>query len=270
MQEDKILFTAGQFARLHNINKRTLHYYDEIGLFSPLHKGENGYRYYTYMQSTKLEIILALRELDMSIEEISQYMSNRCGNAFHRLISTKTAEIDAKIQHLKEIRQLLKNKEKLMELSEQTDLNDISLVECQKEYLLLSRKITDACVEEYLAALVEHTQQLPDHRQFNKSYGSMVSVENILSEDFDKDVCFFTRVGNANACSDLFIKPKGIYLRAFCKGDWTKIPSAYRRIVEYADKNNLTLTGYSYEEGINEMAISSMEEYVTQIMILCK
>lgn len=43
-----LLFTTGQFARLHHLNKRTLHYYDEIGLFSPAFKGENDYRYYTW------------------------------------------------------------------------------------------------------------------------------------------------------------------------------------------------------------------------------
>ena len=41
MNEKSILLTANEFAKLHNVNKRTLHYYDEIGLFSPAHKGEN-------------------------------------------------------------------------------------------------------------------------------------------------------------------------------------------------------------------------------------
>ncbi|MEG2638768.1 MAG: Nif3-like dinuclear metal center hexameric protein, partial [Clostridiales bacterium] len=71
---NKILFTAGQFAKLHNINKRTLLYYDEIGLLSPELKGENGYRYYTYHQSQILEMLLTLRELDMSIKDIMKYM----------------------------------------------------------------------------------------------------------------------------------------------------------------------------------------------------
>ncbi|MEG2037088.1 MAG: MerR family DNA-binding transcriptional regulator, partial [Ruthenibacterium sp.] len=66
-------FTTGQFARMHHINKRTLHYYDSIGLFSPAGVGENGYRYYTYLQGTALEMLLTMRELDMSIEEIDRY-----------------------------------------------------------------------------------------------------------------------------------------------------------------------------------------------------
>ena len=47
MQQETIRLTTAQFAKLHNVNKRTLHYYDDIGLFSPCHKGENGYRYST-------------------------------------------------------------------------------------------------------------------------------------------------------------------------------------------------------------------------------
>ena len=55
MPTKSLLFTTGQFARLHHLNKRTLHYYDEIGLFSPAFKGENDYRYYTWQQSADLE-----------------------------------------------------------------------------------------------------------------------------------------------------------------------------------------------------------------------
>ena len=41
--------TIGQFAALHGVNKKTLMWYDEIGLFKPAAVNpENGYRYYTY------------------------------------------------------------------------------------------------------------------------------------------------------------------------------------------------------------------------------
>ena len=55
-------FTIGQFADLHEINKKTLMWYDEIGLLKPAAVRENGYRYYTYQQSSTLETILMLRE----------------------------------------------------------------------------------------------------------------------------------------------------------------------------------------------------------------
>lgn len=63
LKEKAALFTIGQFAALHEINKKTLMWYDEIGLLKPACIKENGYRYYSYQQSAALETILMLREL---------------------------------------------------------------------------------------------------------------------------------------------------------------------------------------------------------------
>ncbi len=75
-------YSTGEFARLNGVNKRTLHYYDEIGLFSPEHKGENGYRYYTCMQFEQLELILLLRRIGFSIQEIKTYTQSPADTAF--------------------------------------------------------------------------------------------------------------------------------------------------------------------------------------------
>ena len=70
--------TVKEIAELTGISARTLHYYDEIGLFHPsLIHPENGYRYYSYYQSAILETILLLRELDVPIDEIRAFMKNR-------------------------------------------------------------------------------------------------------------------------------------------------------------------------------------------------
>ncbi len=62
MDNQNTLLTIGQFAALHGINKKTLMWYDQTGLFHPafIHPG-NGYRYYSYRQSSLLETILEER-----------------------------------------------------------------------------------------------------------------------------------------------------------------------------------------------------------------
>ena len=72
-----IRLTTAQFAQLHGINKRTLHYYDAIGLFSPIYKGDNNYRYYDYSQSIELEYILMLKELHMSLKRSRNIWTSR-------------------------------------------------------------------------------------------------------------------------------------------------------------------------------------------------
>lgn len=55
-KEDFSKLTTAQFAALHEVNKRTLHYYDSIGLFSPETKGDNHYRFTTVHRASILNI----------------------------------------------------------------------------------------------------------------------------------------------------------------------------------------------------------------------
>ena len=68
--------TTGEFARLAGVTKHTLFYYDEIGLFSPEIKTENGYRYYSVSQLDVFDVIYTLKELGVSLDEIREYMEN--------------------------------------------------------------------------------------------------------------------------------------------------------------------------------------------------
>lgn len=100
------LLTIGQFAALHQVNKKTLMWYDEVGLFKPAIVRENGYRYYTCQQCSVFETILMLRELNVSIPDIKTYLSNRSAASFQTVLSEKTIEIDNAIQHLQQIKKV--------------------------------------------------------------------------------------------------------------------------------------------------------------------
>lgn len=111
MTHNNIKMTIAQFAKLHKVNKRTLHYYDNIGLFSPSAKGDNGYRYYDVSQSITFEYIRMLKEMNMSIEEIADYCKNPTADRFLKIADMKEAELDLEIQNLKCTKKILKAKE---------------------------------------------------------------------------------------------------------------------------------------------------------------
>ena len=105
MNEHNKLLTIGQFAALHGINKKTLMWYDETGLFKPAAiNPENGYRYYNYYQSPVLETILLLRELDVSISEIHEFMQNRSAESLKCLLDGKITALDNNIIHMQAVR----------------------------------------------------------------------------------------------------------------------------------------------------------------------
>ena len=65
-----------EVARLTGITVRTLHYYDEIGLLKPSEITESGYRLYSKDSLETLQQILFFRELDFSLNEIKEIMTN--------------------------------------------------------------------------------------------------------------------------------------------------------------------------------------------------
>lgn len=269
-KQNQLLFTAGQFAKLHNVNKRTLHYYDDIGLFSPVQVGENGYRYYSYSQSPTLEMLLTLRELNMSIEEVSLFMKNRSPESFHKIITRKKLEIDTAIDRLRQLKKLLTSKEKMLNLAAQSEVTQIKIVECKEELLILGPSLSGVEDEAYMGILLEESKKMRDSRFFNKTYGSMISTEKLIAHEFDDYHCFFTKIDKKPKDLAVHIKPAGHYIEAFCKGNWDRLPETYEHILKFAKKQGVTLTGYSYEVGINEMVINSIDEYMTHILIQCE
>ena len=137
MDKKNKLLTIGQFAALHGINKKTLMWYDEIGLFKPAAiNPENGYRCYNYHQSPILETILLLRELDVSIVEIQAFMKNRSAENLKQLLDEKIASLDLQIIHLQAVRKTLCNHYRNMETLLTMDLSEISMVEKEERFLV--------------------------------------------------------------------------------------------------------------------------------------
>ncbi|MCC8099357.1 MAG: MerR family transcriptional regulator [Clostridiales bacterium] len=102
-------FKTGDFAELAGVNKRTLHYYDEIGLFHPNHVGENGYRYYAVNQLDQLALIVTLRDLGVSLKDIKTCLESRDPALFSRFLAEQNREIDRLIRQLEQRKGLLQS-----------------------------------------------------------------------------------------------------------------------------------------------------------------
>ena len=68
--------TVKEVSELTGISVRTLHYYDEIGLFRPTEVKETGYRFYDDNAIDELGQILVFRELDLPLADIKLIMDN--------------------------------------------------------------------------------------------------------------------------------------------------------------------------------------------------
>ncbi len=71
------MLKIGEFSRIGQVSVKTLRYYDTVGLLIPGHVDPtSGYRYYSFEMLPKLNRILALKELGLSLEQINQLLED--------------------------------------------------------------------------------------------------------------------------------------------------------------------------------------------------
>lgn len=70
-----------QTARLAGTTSRTLRHYDELGLVKPSRVGDNGYRYYDDRSLVRLQRVLLLRELGLSLRQIGRILEQQTDEA---------------------------------------------------------------------------------------------------------------------------------------------------------------------------------------------
>ena len=262
------LFSIGQFARLHEVNKKTLMWYDEIGLLKPAVTKPDGYRYYTYHQSSVLEVILMLRDLDVPISDIQKFLNNRSASTFETLLSENISKIEQRITHLTAMQEILTDKQRDMKNLHRLDLSEIAVIEKKKANRLVTMATSeDPSFDEDTEKIIALARKYGLHRLQDATYGAMRYVEKLYRGESGKCDFLYIQMPFPLQKEGLHLQPTGRYLRAFSFGSWDKLPQRYAEMVDYARQHNLELYGFAYEKGINEVVIDSVEDYIMQIEI---
>ncbi|MER0122505.1 helix-turn-helix domain-containing protein [Streptococcus sp. ZJ93] len=90
----KNILRIGEFSKINSISIRTLRFYDQIGLLHPYHiDPETNYRYYHIKQSSIVDSIQYLRQLDFSLEDIKEILSNKSSPHLHQLIEDRYQDL---------------------------------------------------------------------------------------------------------------------------------------------------------------------------------
>lgn len=71
----RALYSTGRFARRASVSVRTLRFYDQAGLLSPSARSEAGYRLYSDADLPRLQQVLALKFLGLSLDEIKRCLA---------------------------------------------------------------------------------------------------------------------------------------------------------------------------------------------------
>jgi len=91
----------------YEISARTLRYYEDIGLISSTRNEDHPYRFYDEAAVKRLEQILILRKLNISIKDIRRIFSTAGTDAVLEVLGKKVEDIDDEVALLHELKEIV-------------------------------------------------------------------------------------------------------------------------------------------------------------------
>lgn len=146
--------TIGEVAKKFNISTETLRHYDRIGLFKPSFIDEyTNYRYYQESDLFRLKTILLLKNMDISLDKISDILNcedlNKIINDFEKIeyeAKLKIERIQESISKLNSVKSIYKNFVPFLEINDYEYMN-LFKIKQPIRYLILVEYDNDITID---------------------------------------------------------------------------------------------------------------------------
>ena len=112
MESKGVILNIGKAAKLSNLKVKTVRYYADIGLVSPVKNNNTGYRDFSEDDVARLQFVSKARKFNFSIQECEELLSlysdkNRSSREVKALTLEKISEINVKLLELKDLKKQL-------------------------------------------------------------------------------------------------------------------------------------------------------------------
>lgn len=117
---------SGAFAARAGVTVRTVRYYDRIGLLRPSGRSEAGQRWYTERDYARLQHILTLKLIGLSLEEIQQVLAADVDSeTMGVLLERQKRALKEQAAHLMQVAGMIEAAQEALQSSETIDLETI-------------------------------------------------------------------------------------------------------------------------------------------------
>ncbi|SFE24966.1 DNA-binding transcriptional regulator, MerR family [Paenibacillus algorifonticola] len=268
MEKFQAHLSSGQFAKLMGISKDTLFHYERLGILSPEIKAENGYRYYSMNQMDVFKVISILKELDMPLKEIKEYLNKRSPQKLIVLLEKEEALLDAKIKKLNKMKKIISEKKRITKASIEIIPTQMGYEEKHEEFLVLTEADPYTNDESIYDSMIKHEKYLNIYSiDASHTIGWMRDTKRVLANEAFHYDYLYTRVSKESNFSN-FKRDKGRYLIAYHTNGYSTISETYNRMLKFANDEGLNLHGFFYEDVLlDDLSVKGYEEYIIKISV---
>ena len=271
---DNKYFSTGEFAKLANVSKQTLIFYDKKGIFLPEYKDNNNFRYYSLNQFDTLDILITLRDIGLSLNDIKKYLDTRTPQNAINILEKENNLVKKQIEHLKNIEKKIENKVNIIKKGiESEDISEPYIKECDEEFIIKSEQVESNDFKIITMEIIKFMNFCKKNYFFDNAFqiGAIVEQSGIRNNNFTNLHKFYIKI-NSNIDNEyLHIKPKGTYACINHKGSYESSSTAYYKLLNFIAQNNYKIIDDSYEDCLlDSFACNMSNDYLTQISILVK
>lgn len=194
------------------MSEHTIRFYDKKGLLVPSAVSEKGYKLYGFRAINRLGQILALRVLDMPIEQIIHYIDQKNPETYEAQLNNMEALVDHKIRELMSIQSQIQDQKTLVQ-SYRDQREQIFIQHFDIRYVLPvmplnSQYAFEISVPEFYSHLIAHKEHPRLHSSRNLVIHKMGDNLNLCIQITGPDQ-------SAIDLKDCSILPAGDYLCLF-------------------------------------------------------
>jgi DNA-binding transcriptional MerR regulator len=163
------MIKIGYFSRLSQVPVKTLRYYDQIGLLKPAQIDDlTGYRYYAISQLSRLNRILALKDLGLSLEQIGRILTGELSAAELRgMLRLRQSQLQEEVRAVEEMLNRVEARLQIIEM--ENSMPDYEVVIKNVEPMLVaSRRLTiptNDQVPKFLGAAFNEVSRYLNHQK---------------------------------------------------------------------------------------------------------
>ncbi len=269
----KKILTVNEFSKLTGIEKTTLRYWDDIGLFSPtVRDPETNYRGYTIDQYSAVNFITILSKLNIPLKTINVVKQNRTPARIVHLLEKHEKNLDAELRRLLESYSVIHERLRMMRYGmEITNNNDSCVPDFTIRHMPEGKYILGPSANTYGDDRLYNTlvdfRKSAENMRINLSYpiGSYYQSMNFFVDDPGAPSNLFSSDPHGNKTW-----AAGDYLTGYARGSYGDFGDVPSKMMAYAAEHKLELTGPVFQMYLHdEICISDPSQYLSQFSVAC-
>lgn len=264
----KNYYKINEISTLYNIGKDSLRYYEEIGILKP-ERDTNGYRLYSIQDIWKLNIIKDLRNLNMPMEVIKDYLENKTLENTLDILDEEITIINEKMEQLKTQKNTITSR--IKSLKEDADIDNTEEVQVvdvdERKIIVLNDSFSRDEEADFLIKKLHKKHEDKLYLLGNNYVGVTMELAKVKEEIFNSYKSVFFILDKDDKNYDKII-PKGKYLTLSYRGSYEKTNKFLPMMIKYADENNYRVISDPvelYKIDIHETSI--VDEYLTELQL---